>query len=660
MKKMLFVLMTVILIFGMLLTSCAKETEEPTVPDDTGEVTAPETVEEVEEAVVEEEEDEEVSTMSEDITEAVVDEEDVVGLEYKQAPMLDGMDLPPVEERLPLNPKVITPLNEIGVYGGTFERPTGGGLDNYILYTHMAEPFFTYTYPNLGDGPPQPNLADKYEFNEEGNVLTITLREGVKWSDGVPMTTADFEFTWYDVWLNENALASVPGQFQLGGLNPDVEIIDDYTFRLIYQEPYYYAINALASLTPAQSIFPKHYLEQFHPDFNDDANWEDFNNELTFSAGNLGKVVINAWMTEEVRPGESITLVRNPYYWKVDTEGNQLPYMDRTRITIVEDRDTLGLKAVAGEFDSDGMWLNAAHLQLLKSEEEARGYTVGFWEGVIAMGVYFNMDVEEEALREIFRDVNFRRAFSVAIDREDINQTIYNGFLEKTGATLTKSTPFYTDEAAQMWADFDIALAQQILADAGYADSDGDGILEHPNGRELSFYAVVAADHSMYVPTLEIMKDTLAEAGIEIILEPTLQATVGDLRLTGDWEIQVWDTDQWDRPLDGGNGLVSWTQDDPDVDSGPYWHRDERGMPLDQFADFQNAILAAKSQPYDERVASLQEANLLFADQVWIVGLGTYVRPYYVGPRMGNHPVRAVRTPDVASAFMHFQNYIKP
>jgi ABC-type transport system substrate-binding protein len=162
------------------------------------------------------------------------------------------------------------------------------------------------------------------------------------------------------------------------------------------------------------------------------------------------------------------------------------------------------------------------------------------------------------------------------------------------------------------------------------------------------------------VPTLEIMKDTLAEAGIEIILQPTLQASIGDLRLTGDWELQVWDTDQWDRPLDGGNGIIGWTQDDPEQDSGPYWHRDERGMPLDQFADFQNAILTAKSLPYDERVVSLQEANLLFADQVWIVGLGTYVRPYYVGPRMGNHPARAVRTPDVASSFMHFQNYIKP
>jgi ABC-type transport system substrate-binding protein len=235
--------------------------------------------------------------------------------------------------------------------------------------------------------------------------------------------------------------------------------------------------------------------------------------------------------------------------------------------------------------------------------------------------------------------------------------------LEKTGATLTKSTPFYTEEAAQKWAQFDIALAQQLLADAGYVDSDGDGILEHPNGRKLSIYVDVSADHSMYVPTLEIMKDTLAEAGIEIILNPMLQASMGDRILTGDWEMRVWDTDQWDRPLDGGTGvtgLVGWQQDDPDSWSGPYWHPDERGLPLEHFADFQNAILIAKSQPYDERVANMQAANLLFADQVWIVGLGTYVRPYYVGPRMGNHPVRAVRAPDVASAFMHYQNYIKP
>ncbi len=554
---------------------------------------------------------------------------------YNEAPMLADMvaagDLPPVEERLPENPVVMEPLEEIGTYGGTLRRGTAG-IFGYMTQNMTREPLAMWNLPLTGDGPVQPNLATGWESNEEFTEWTVFLREGVKWSDGEPFTTSDIEFFWNDIALDENVTDDVPSTrtLFLGGEPPELEIIDDFTIKFIYPAPFPSFVDGIASMT--EIAYPRHLLEPLHPAYNDDADYETFNVQQLLEEGR-GRVTLQAWMLDEYVAGEFYNLVRNPYYWKVDPAGNQLPYFDRVTVEIVEDRQAVALGNVTGQFDMDALWVGVQHLQLFSQAiQDGRDISLTFAD-FAGVSFHFNMDIEDPVKRAAFRDVNFRRAFSLALNRQEIGDVFYSGLFTPAGSVFAPDTGYYTEEDAALWSAYDPEGAMALLDDAGYVDVDGDGFRENPDGEALQLIIEVGV-HDLYTPVVELVTEYLVDIGLNTILDADDQTLVRERFVTGDFGIHTWDADQYLTPLGADVSLL--IPADPNT---PPWHINWEEDPVDEnFLRTIDLIAEAQTVPAEARIPLLTEVSHLHADNVWIVATGFWQRPFIKNNRIGNAP----------------------
>ena len=468
---------------------------------------------------------------------------------YHEAPMLAAMveagDLPPVEERLPANPVVLEPFEEIGTYGGTLRRGSAN-LGSYLTHNMTREPLMMWHLPVTGDGPITANLAESWESNDDFTVWTVHLRQGVKWSDGEPLTSDDIAFFWFDNALNENVTGVDPvnSVFQ-NGAPPELVVVDDFTITFTYPNPFPAFVEGQATFT--EIAWPKHYLTQFHPDYTDGATYEQYNLENLLENGR-GRVTLQAWMLEEYTPGEFYRLVRNPYYFKVDPEGNQLPYFDRATVELVEDRQAVALGNVTGQFDMDAMWVGVQHLQLFtEAIQDGRDVSLTFadFDGV---AFYFNLDFEDPVKKAAFRDINFRRAFSMAINRQEIGDLYYAGLFHPAGSVLAPESGYYDEADAQLWS-YNPEAAIALLDEAGYMDVNGDGFRENPDGEPLQLIISVGI-HDLYTPIVELMTDDyLPKIGLQAIMDVDDQTLVRERYMAGDFEIHTWDRDGASDPF---------------------------------------------------------------------------------------------------------------
>jgi peptide/nickel transport system substrate-binding protein len=550
---------------------------------------------------------------------------------YNESPMLAELvaagELPPVEERLPANPLVVEPLEEIGTYGGTLRRGSANA-SSYLTENFTREPLTMWQMPLPSAGPPLPNLAESWEYNDAGTEVTVHLRQGVKWSDGTPFTSEDIEFYWFDIMLNENVTEAVPGILRVNGQVPELEIIDDYTIKYTFPVPWYFFAEAHASTW--EMAWPKHFMSQFHPDYNENATYEDLNANLELINGR-GAVTLQAWIMEEFVPGEIIRYVRNPYYFKVDPAGNQLPYFDRAEIQLVEDRQAVALGNITGQFDLDAMWVGVQHIQLFtQAIQDGRDVDIGF-AFTIAMAQYFNLDHPDPVKRAAFRDANFRRAWSMAINRDELDNVLYSGLLEPTGTSFQPDSPYFTEDTRMLWAEYDPDGARTLLDEAGYLDVNGDGFRESPDGQPLEV-VVDVGQHDLYTPSVEIIVESLADVGIRAVMNVRDQSLIRENFIAGDFDVHSWDFGGADTPLSGDIGLMAGAGT-----NNPPWHRNWQEDPVsDDFLRYNEIILSAASMPFEERVAAMQEAGRLLADNVWIANVGFYNRPFIVSNRLGN------------------------
>lgn len=581
---------------------------------------------------------------------------DAQDMMYNEAPMLtemvDAGDLPSVEDRLPANPVVIEPLEEIGTYGGTLRRGSAG-IFSYITHNMTREPLMMWHLPVTGDGPITANLAVSWESNEDTTEWTVHLREGVKWSDGEPFTSADVEFFWFDNALNENVTGfdSLGSVFQDGD-PPELEIIDDFTIKFTYPNPFPAFAQSHASLT--EIAWPKHYLSQFHPDYNDDATYEDYNIQNILENGR-GKVTLQAWMLDEYVVGEFYNITRNPYYWKVDTEGNQLPYFDAVSLELVEDRQAVALGNVTGQFDMDAVWVGVQHIQLFtEAIQEGRDISLTFadFDGV---AFYFNLDHADPVKKAAFRDINFRRAFSMAINRQEIGDLFYAGLFNPAGSVFAPESGFFNADHAQLWSNFDPEASKALLDEAGYIDTDGDGFRESPDGEALQFVIEVGI-HDLYTPIVELMTEYLADVGINAIMDADDQTLVRDREIAGEAEIHTWDRDGGSDPFSAeAIGIAA-------VGPGsPHWHQNWEEDPVDDnFLRMNELYQEALALPPTERGDIMTEISELHADNVWYVSTGFWRRPFIKNNRIGNAPDIISRNGQVqVSSWHHAQLFEK-
>ena len=529
--------------------------------------------------------------------EKVIEKEKVVEVEKvstKQAPMLQELvkagKLPDVDERLPLEPVVLEVEEEIGQYGGTWRRVSygpGHGTLKMILYdvpVRWKRDLSGY----------EPNLFKGWEFNYDGTSCTFFLRRGVKWSDGVPFTTDDLRFWWEDLALNEDfGDVPVPGWAYLKGERMTVDFIDDYTIRFNFAYP-----NWILPYTIAQGFWvwepmmaPRHYLEQFHPKYNPELEGDYTTlGEKRLWHKNPDHPVLFAWRPVEFVSGEHLTVERNPYYWKIDPEGNQLPYIDRIISEEVPEAETRVMKLMSGELDA--AWRAAeSPLDIPVILEVADKVGLRYMDGFIsgegsAPGILINQDyAPDEYVRELLRDKNFRRGLSHSIDRQHINEVVWHGMAEITGGTTAspQAIHFQSPEGQKVYKEwqtaftkYDVDLANQLLDAAGLDKRDPEtGFrLRADNGEVFELLIMDAAPLSPEGGAfLGLIKEYFEAVGVKTTLDVVPSGEADIATRDGLFMMFLW----WGEPHDGLSELDLFTYPENVFVTGIY----DRCFPLE-------------------------------------------------------------------------------
>jgi peptide/nickel transport system substrate-binding protein len=576
MKK--HVLISLLVIFMLVLVACSGGGDADTDAEEQVQATeAPAQEEEMEEEEMEEEatgggiQAGESSSEDTTVTEAS---------EFHQAPMLDGMDLPPVAERLPIKEdiQVITPVDGVGQYGGTWHETSWDQTLSPIKMI-LYDPPVRWKADYTGY---EPGLAKSFEYSEDGTQLTWHFREGVKWSDGEPFTMDDMRFWWEDMASNPDyKVNNVPWWgFNTDGTPMTVEFPDDYTMVMTWDTPRWIATYIVAQGFWEWSdpiMKPRHFLEQFHPDYTDGMTFEDLeaNDKWTETPG---YPCLMAWCTESITPGERTVLSRNAYYWKVDTEGNQLPYIDKLDIALISDAEIRTLEASQGKFEASFRATdNPNDLPFLLEQAEANGYHIheGAVNGAGGWPCWLiNQDFADESfddweeIREVLRNQSFRIGLSHAMNRERIIDVAWDGIGTVQQATISPQAWHFAsaegqavlDEWANAYVEFDPELAGQMFDEAGVVDADGDGIRDLPSGAPFQIVLDLGDWGTERVATAatESYAGDLEDAGFDVLINNLVGQPDWDLRQTQALymlrnchasELDLWTYPDWVFPL---------------------------------------------------------------------------------------------------------------
>lgn len=479
---------------------------------------------------------------------------------FNEAPMLADLvkqgKLPPVEKRLPEDPLVIEPIEEIGRYGGELKSAALGPAA-FSDIEHARE--FYFFRPDTQGKKILPNIAKKYEISRDGRTVTIYLRKGMKWSDGTPFTADDVMFWWEDITLNNELTPVKPTRWMPGGKLAKFEKVDDYTIRIRFAAPYRPIIGILGYFSTGQNSFyaPKHYLKKWHIKYNPDANklakeegfdaWFkaiQFHADVGSSGQDPNTPVLGPWVLER-RTTERKTYVRNPYFCAIDPVGNQLPYIDRLVVDIVGNREVGIMKLISGELTHGGLAIGGdmEDYTLYKENEKKGDYRVLLWLSSnpteVAFG--FNRNHPDLVLRKIFQDPRFSRAMSLAINRDEINKFVYLGTGVPMQATVHPSCSFYKEEWGKAYVQYDPSLANRLLDEMGLKRGT-DGYRLRPDGKTLAITVpyVEGAGIRGVKTVCELVKEYWEKVGVKVALNPeerSLYVTRGNAGLH---DVGVW------------------------------------------------------------------------------------------------------------------------
>lgn len=491
----------------------------------------------------------------EDTKEETKDEEaDEATSMYSQAPMLDDMDLPPIEERLPLEPKLTNEIDadhldyQIGKYGGTLRTATAGINWDPDVFVMSNEPLLNT--PGIIGKEITGNVLLGYDANSELTEFTFYMREGMKWSDGMPVTTEDVRFTVEDVLMNEELTAIFPVWMRGGGLadaDPFVlDVIDEFTFRLTFDRPYggiiiRFAIQGWRGYT--ELIKPAHFLKPFHKDYGtmedieakadelliekDDLMWVNVFHDMDSTNWELcgpqalGFPVLYPWVKVDTGNEQLYKWERNPYYFKVDADGQQLPYIDAIETTLVQDMEMIQIKIMSGEVDFTRESASLVKMPLYKENEDKgiKAYLAKMH--VTPTDIFFNMNYDDADYQEVVRDVRFRKAISLSMDRDEIIDTIYYGFAS-SGVVLDDT--------------FDLVAANALLDEMGMVIGD-DGFRTAPSGNNFEILFETADFAPDVVPLTELVIEMWKELDLNVTMKQIDKTLHGQKR--GANEIQV-------------------------------------------------------------------------------------------------------------------------
>ncbi|WP_386628986.1 ABC transporter substrate-binding protein [Sulfitobacter geojensis] len=443
-------------------------------------------------------------------------------------------NLPPIGERLPDAPLVV----DLEAKGRSFGTQ-GGTLRTLVTRSKDVRQMVVYGYARLvGYGPDYelyPDILRDVEVIEDRKYI-LHLRPGHRWSDGAPFTSADFRYWWEKVVNNPEITPSGPPEFmtvddKLGR----VTFPDDHTVIFEWDTPNSNFLPLLAQAAPPFIYRPAHYLRQFHIDFAETEtlaeevrrarvkSWAALHNkrDSMYKFDNADQPTLQPWINASGRSSRKL-FVRNPFYHRIDARGVQLPYIDVVNMTIVGG-GLVAAKANAGEVDLQARGLDFPDVLILKKGEADGGnYRTLLWASGVAsqIAIYPNLNFNDPVWREVMRDVRFRRALSLGIDRRMINRALYFGLGNEGGMTALSSSPLFNETDLLAWSAMDIEAANALLDDMGLSNRNDAGIRLLPDGRPMEFVIETAGERQEVENALAIVTDTWREIGIKLVMRP--------------------------------------------------------------------------------------------------------------------------------------------
>ncbi|MGG6892827.1 MULTISPECIES: ABC transporter substrate-binding protein [Rhizobium] len=570
--------------------------------------------------------------------------------------------LPPVKDRLPKEPLVFKTGNMpdgIGVYGDTLRHVIGGRPEGWNYGGGQTQGWggidiglsecLTRTAPlfqvEAKDTEPLPNLAKGWEWSTDGHKLTMHLVEGAKWSDGVPFNADDLMFYWEDE-VNDHNVSPLNGASpETFGAGTTLKKIDDYTvewtFKDAFPRQYLYAM-AYGTFCPG----PSHILKPQHPKYSKNT-YEQFKN--AFPPEFMNMPVMGAWVPVEYRSDDIIVMRRNPYYWKVDEKGNQLPYLNELhyKLSTWADRD---VQAVAGSGDFSNLEQPENFVASLKRAAQPEAPArLAFGPRLIGYNLQMNFsangwgnpDARAQAVRELNRNEHFRKAVSMALDRKAIGESLVKGpFTAIYPGGLSSGSSFY-DRNSTVYYPFDLTAAKAELAKAGLKDTDGDGIVNFPagvnGGKDVELTLLVNNSYTTDKSLAEGVIAQMEKLGLRVVINALDGNQRDDANYSGrfDWMVRRNTTElasvvQNTEQLAPVGPRTSWNHragSDGKVDLMPF----EKEM-----VDIVNKF--TQSQNSDERVALMKKFQKISTENLYNIGLTEYPGALIINKRFSNVP----------------------
>ena len=577
---------------------------------------------------------------------------------------VDKGKLPPVKDRLPKAPLVYKTSNMpdgIGVYGDVMRHVIGGRPEGWNYWAGQNQGWggvdiglqecLTRTGPlfeiKASELEPLPNLATSWDWSADGHQLTMHLIEGAKWSDGVPFTSDDVMFYWQYNLLDRSVHPLNAATPEMFGDGTTLKALDDHTvqwtFKEAFPKQYLYAM-AYGTFCPG----PAHILRPMHPAFSKNT-YDQFTN--AFPATYLNMPTMGAWVPVAYRPDDIIVMRRNPYFWKVDEQGNQLPYLNEVqyKLSTWADRD---VQAVAGNADMSELEQAENFVESLKHAADPNAPArLAFGARTIGYTLYPNLsdndwgnpDARAKAVRELNRNLDFRKAVTYGIDRQALGNSLVKGpFTAIYPGGLYAGTAYY-DKASTVYYPFSVDSAKAELAKAGLVDTDGDGIVNFPKdtpgvgGQDVQVTMLATADYQTDKSLADGLVAQMARIGIKVVPQIMASTQKDSTQESGkfDWTI-----------VRNGSELISVVQGTSALaPTGPatsLQHRAGSDGKLDllpyeqQMVDVVDKFIA--SQDTAERIGLMKQYQKLYTENVNGIGLTQYPGAEIINKRFANVP----------------------
>lgn len=461
-------------------------------------------------------------------------------------------DALPAADRMPRNPRVIDMAasgRAPGRPGGTLRMLIGGQRDVRLM------PMFGYARLMGYDRDLNivPDILAACDV-EDDRVYTFHLREGHRWSDGQPFTAEDFRYCWEDV-INTPRLGGLPPQMKAGGEGPSFEVIDVATVRYTWPSPLADLLPNLAAPVPVTLFMPAHYAREFHERYQSEArlaeliaeqrvdDWRALHQKMTRTTRpeNPNLPTLEPWRPRTQPPAQQFVFERNPYFHRVDEKGQQLPYVDRLLLN-VSSYEIIPAKCATGESDLQTTSIDFSDYTVLKDAEKRRPMNVALWKRTQGsrLALYPNLTCNDMVWRKLFHDVRVRRAFSLAVNRTEINKALFFGLGTESANTVLPESPLYRPEYASAWAAHDPDQANDLLDAAGLRKAGLDGIRRLPDGRVAGIVVESAGESTLETDVLQLLADHFHRIGIALWTRVSQRDIFRSRILAGEVTMSVW------------------------------------------------------------------------------------------------------------------------